>query len=270
MHLGCSTILYGGYPLDVALEGIRDAGYAAIELGAIPGMADHLSADGAPGFYRGVRAAVADRGLAIESIGASTNLLDPERRARFIRLMEAAATLGAPAITTGSGGVSDDESSFRAVVDALAELARIGADLGVRVSIKPHVRAAVYSTPTALRFVEEITQRSGWRGIGLNFDASHLWRANEAPEDSLRQLAPYLATARMRDAVSREPDGPGPVEQQVPGNGALDLRAIADQLAAIPGLTTTVLEIVGTKDQPLPAIQHVVRASRERLADLFA
>ena len=266
MQIGCSTILYGGYPLDVALDGIRRAGYAAIELCAIPGMADHLSADADPAYYRDVRQRVADQGLAIESVGASTNLLDPDRRARFVRLIRAAALLGAPAITTGSGGVSDDEQSFRTVVETVNGLARIAASEGVKLSIKPHVRAAVYSTPTALRFMNEVD--GAW--VGLNYDASHLWRANETPEESLERLAPYLATARIRDAVSREPGGPGPVDQQIPGNGAMNLPAITRGLAAIPHLQYTVLEIVGAKELPLERVQAIVQTSSDRLRALFA
>lgn len=266
MNLGCSTILYGGHPLETTLAGIQKAGYSAIELCAIPGMADHLSADEDPASYRRVGEHIADHGLAIESIGASTNLLDPDRRARFVRLMKAASILGAPAITTGSGGVSDDETSYRNVVAIIGELARIAADLGVRLSIKPHVRAAVYSTPTALHFMNDVDRR--W--VGLNFDASHLWRANETPEESLAELGPHLATARIRDAVSREAGGPGPVDEQIPGNGAMNLRAIADRLQALSSLRYTVLEIVGTKDQPLEAIQRVVDTSHDRLRELFA
>lgn len=265
MQPGCSTILYGSHPLETALDGIRQTGYAAIELCAIPGMADHLSADESPARYREIRQGIADRGLAIEAIGASTNLLDPERRARFIRLIKAAAILGAPAITTGSGGVSDDGESYKTVVTTLRELATVAAGEGVRLSIKPHVRAAVYSTPTALRLMGEVDRR--W--IGLNYDASHLWRARETPEESLRQLAPYVATARIRDAVSREPGGPGPVEQQIPGNGAMNLAGIAPELAAIPGLQFTVLEIVGTKGMAAAEIQPVVQISCERMVALF-
>ncbi len=265
MQLGCSTILFGGFPLETALKGIKQAGYTAIELCAIPGMADHLSADGGADDYRDVRRSIADLGLTVESIGASTNLLDPERRARFVRLIKAAAILGAPAITTGSGGVSDDEQSYRAVVATIGELARTAAGEGVKLSIKPHVRAAVYSTPTALRFMADVDRN--W--VGLNYDASHLWRANETPEESLKSLGPYLATARIRDAVSREPGGPGPIDQQIPGNGAMNLRAIARELGALPGLRYTVLEIVGTKGSAVEEVQRVVDTSCQRMKELF-
>lgn len=265
MRAGCSTILFGGHSLDTALDGIGQAGYAAIELCAIPGMADHLSADESPSYYREIRQAVADRGLTIESIGASTNLLDPDRRARFVRLIEAAALLGAPAITTGSGGVSDDPDSFRTVLTTIVELTKVAAGEGVKLSIKPHVRAAVYSTPTALRFMAEVDRR--W--VGLNVDASHLWRANETPEDSLEKLAPFVATARIRDAVGREPGGPGPVDQQIPGNGAMNLPSIAARFAAMPGLSYTVLEIVGAKEFAVDEVQRVVQESYARLKALF-
>ncbi|HEX5416662.1 MAG TPA: sugar phosphate isomerase/epimerase [Chloroflexota bacterium] len=266
MQIGCSTILYGGYPLDVALDGIRRAGYAAIELCAIPGMADHLPADATPAAYAAIRRQVADAGLAIESIGASTNLLDPDRRARFTRLIKAAAQLGAPALTTGSGGSSDDEASYQQVLATLKELAHVAEGEGVKISIKPHVRAAVYSTPTALRFVQDLPGDT----IGLNYDASHLWRANETPEDSLAKLGGHLATARIRDAVSREPGGPGPVDEQIPGNGAMNVEAIARGLAILPQVSYTVLEIVGAKNLPLDDVHRVVTTSADRLKSLFA
>lgn len=266
MQIGCSTILYGGYSLDVALDGIRKAGYAAIELCAIPGMADHLSADADSATCTAIRRKVDEAGLKIESIGASTNLLDPDRRARFVRLIKAAARLGAPALTTGSGGISDDEASYGQVVETLRELATVAAGEGVKISIKPHVRAAVYSTPSALRFVQDLP--GPW--IGLNFDASHLWRADETPEDSLAQLGSFLATARIRDAVSREPGGPGPVDEQIPGNGAMNLPAIARGLASLPRISYTVLEIVGAKNLPLDEVQRVVATSADRLTALFA
>jgi sugar phosphate isomerase/epimerase len=260
MELGCSTILYGGYPLDTALDHVKRAGYKAIELCAIPGMAEHLSDAASLDELRQVRRKVHDRGLAIESVGASTNVLDPERRARFERLIQAAGVLGAPAITTGSGGVSDDPASFDETVRVWQELARVATESGVRLSVKPHVRAAVYSTPTALRFVERVS-------VGLNFDASHLWRADETPEESLRRLAPYLATGRVRDAVSREPGGPGPIEQQIPGGGQMNLPAILAGMAALPYV---VLEIVGTRDMPLEQIDEAVQTSLHRLEELMA
>jgi sugar phosphate isomerase/epimerase len=260
MQLGCSTLLFGGHALDQALASIRAAGYAAIELAAIPSMADHLPADETPAFYRALGERIAAAGLAVESIGGSANLLDPAARARFVRLLQAAPLLGAPAITTGSGGRTGDEASFGEVVATVNALARIGADLGVRLSIKPHVGHAVCSTPAALRFMDEVDRR--W--VGLNYDASHLYRAGEDPVAALAALAPHLATCRIRDSGGKQP-GPGTVEQQTPGRGMLDLPALCAGIAALP-LPYVTLEIVGARDLPLAEVERVIRASRDFLA----
>lgn len=260
MQLGCSTLLFGGYPLEQALASIAAAGYAAIELAAIPSMADHLPDDAGPDAYRALRRQIEGAGLAIESVGASTNLLDPAARARCERLLRAAALLGAPAITTGSGGRPDDEASFGEVVATLNELARAGAAVGVRLSIKPHVGQAAYSTPTALRLMAEVDR--DW--VGLNFDASHLYRADEDPIAALGTLAPHLVTCRIRDIAGKQP-GPGPVERQIPGRGVLDVAGLMPVIAGL-SLPYVTLEIVGARDLPLPEVERVVRESRQYLA----
>jgi sugar phosphate isomerase/epimerase len=254
VELGCSTILYGGHPLDAALERIAAAGYRAVELCAIDGMAPHLTTELDPAE---VRRRVDAAGLAIESVGASGNLSR--------QTVEMAGRLGAPAITAGTGGASDDEASFAETVARINELARVAADLGVILSLKPHVRQAVYNTPTALRFMAEVDPRA----VGLNVDASHLIRAGEDPVAALARLAPHVATARIRDAT-RGVEGPGPVDRQIPGNGDLDMAALAGAIADLPRPTHAVLEIVGTKDMPLDEVDRVVRTSQQRLVQLFA
>ena len=261
MELGCSTILYGGHPLTSALDGIARAGYRAVELCAIPGMAPHLSPDAPLSQAADLRARLADLGLAIESIGASGTL---SAAGAFERLMRLGQALGAPAITTGSGGRSDDEASFREVVATLQRLAEVAAATGVVVSIKPHVNQAVYDTRSAQRFMGEVDPRY----VGLNVDASHLLRAGEEPAAAIRALAPHVATARIRDAV-RAVDGPGSVEQQVPGGGHLDMPALAAAIASLPRPRYAVLEIVGARDLPLDAVQSLVERAHARLKELF-
>ncbi|MBI3911338.1 MAG: sugar phosphate isomerase/epimerase [Armatimonadetes bacterium] len=264
MLLGCSTILYGGHSLERALTGIRDAGYVAIELCSILGMAEHLLPGLPESEYHRLADLIGEHDLFIESIGASGNLLSEEGRVRFVALLEAAPHLGAPAITTGTGGRSDDEESFRRVVAAIRDLIPAAEANGCVISIKPHVNTAVYNTPTSLRFIEEIN--SPW--VRLNVDPSHLYRVDEDPEDSIPQLAPYIKTARIRDTLSREKPI-GPVETQIPGGGAMHLNAIAEAFKAVPGLRYVTLEIVGTKNMAAEEVDRVVRRSYDYLYPLF-
>lgn len=266
MQLGCSTLLYGALPLDDALDGIQNAGYKAIELCAIQGMAEHLPDDPSSAGCVEIGREIADRGLAIESIGVSANLLDGQAAFRVVRLLEAAALLGAPCITTGPGGKADDEDSFKKVVATLGELAKTARGIGTKISLKPHVNQAAYSTRTALRLMDEVD--TDW--IGLNVDASHLWRTpeQEMPEETIPLLLPYLLTARIRDTKGREIPI-GPVENQIPGGGAMNLPAIVSAFKQNPDLDYLTLEIVGTHtSQDRGYVDSVVQTCYDKLLPL--
>lgn len=267
MKLGCGTLLYGAFELEVALAGIRQAGYAAIELAALREMASHLETGYPDGVYETVKKQIDDSGLVLESIGASTNVLDEEQRARFVQLMRIGEMLGAPAITTGSGGKPDDDASFKHVVNTFQQLTHVAQDTGVELSLKPHVGAAVYNTRTALQFMNEVD--TTW--VGLNVDASHLFRAGEVPEESIRLLWPFVKTARIRDCDDPNAQGPGPVNQQICGQGKLNLRGMLAGFKLVPQLQYVTLEIVGTKAQglSLDEVQRTVEESKRCLDSIL-
>jgi sugar phosphate isomerase/epimerase len=267
MQLGCGTLLYGGHSLDRALDGIQKAGYSHIELGAMPNMADHFQPGQPDSYYDEVRQKIESRGLAIESIGASSNILDAATRERFIGLMEAAAKVGAPFITTGSGGKSNDEESWAEVIRVFNEhLIPAAERTGVRLSIKPHVNHAAFNCGTALRFISELQSEL----VRLNYDSSHIFRAHECPVMTLRALAPYLGTARIRDMVSRDVQGPGPVETQIPGNGTMPMAAIAREYRQNPLLKVVTVEIVGAQDMDAESVDSVISRTQAALKELFA
>ena len=267
-NLGCSTILYGGFRLKQALEGIAKTGYKAIELCARPGMAPHLEIGKTASYYEEIKAQVASHGLAIESV-AGTGGIGMDSPA-FDAVIEAAQQVGAPAIAEGAGGKSDDEESFKQVVELVNVTAVRTSQAGIKLNLKPHVNNAVYSTETALRFMREVDRE--W--VGINFDASHIWRtaAAEDPVGSLQQLRDYIAMLRIRDnRESRE--GPiGPVETQIPGKGGIDLPALVAVMNTIDHVPYVTLEIVGTHggtDTPLAEVQRVVEESMTYLEPLF-
>ena len=264
LQLGCSTILYGGHSLNTALERIAKIGYKAVELCAIPGMAPHISVDVLDSEIVAIRAMLDTNGLAIESIGGSGNLGDADH---FKRLLDVAAKVGAPAVTTGPTGASDNEDDFQKAIEHIRNVGEYAKSVGVKVSIKPHVGSSVYDTKTALRFMKEMDTEA----VGLNWDGSHIWRTpdEEDPVASLRQLKPYIATLRIRDTLGRERPI-GPVETQIPGGGAMPLAEIAAEMNTIEHVKYVVLEIVGTKEMSVDEVDDVARRSYEGLAPYFA
>jgi len=275
MKLGCSTLLYGQYSTSEVLDGVKKAGYDAIELCAIPGMGLHIEPGKSEAEYRALRQQIEDYGLIVESIGASGNDMsdktaDPSVKNRgpgesFLQLMEAAAIVGAPAMTTGSGGKSDDPDDMKMVIETFNMMAEYCHQFGVKISVKPHVGGAVYDTASALEFMSQVDTDA----IGLNVDPSHLWRNPvwEAGEDAIPKLAPYLCTARIRDTLSHE-QSIGPVDTQIPGGGAMDLKAIMDAYKKVPGLEIVTVEIVGTAGWEFEKMQEVAEKSHAALRPL--
>jgi sugar phosphate isomerase/epimerase len=106
--------------------------------------------------------------------------------------------------------------------------------------------------------------------VGLNVDASHLWRTpeHEIPEETIPQLLPYLFTARIRDTKGREIPI-GPVENQIPGGGAMNLPAVIEVFKQKAGLEYLTLEIVGTHSSTDSGhVDEVVKACYAKLAPL--
>jgi sugar phosphate isomerase/epimerase len=245
---------------------MQELGFEAIELCTIPGMGEHLFLDQPDEYYEGVKSAISEHGLVLESVGASTSLIDPAGRERFTRAIEAAAKIGAPFITTGGGGSPDDEKSFAACVEAINAVAEVGKQHGVKISVKPHVGCAVYNTASALRMLQEVDTE--W--VGINYDPTHVYREGDDPVEALLALKDHIFTARIRDTGAKPGERPiGPVEQQIPGKGTMDVAAVAQAYKQVPGLSIVTVEMVGARHMPLEEVMRVCRETKQFLDACF-
>ncbi|MFO7948696.1 MAG: sugar phosphate isomerase/epimerase family protein [Armatimonadota bacterium] len=258
MKLACSTLLFGGHDLDTALDGIAEAGYEAIELVSIPNMGLHFEPGMDDDYYRQIREKVAERGLVIESVGVGGAF----RKPGFEPLVAAAAKLGAPYITTSSGGTSDDEDEWEKLMYRIKFAKVCARSHRVKISFKPHVGSSVYSIDSAKRFMEECD--SEW--LGLNIDGTHLQRIGDDPVEAVEALKPWIFTARIRDYKSDDMSI-GPVENQIPGKGILDVKAYYNALARIEGLDWVTVEMVGSKDFTADEVQRVIEETYDKLRD---
>ncbi|MBU0608517.1 MAG: sugar phosphate isomerase/epimerase [Armatimonadetes bacterium] len=253
MELGCSTILYGGYSLDEALDGIARAGYRYIELCARPGMAEHLKIGEPAAYYAEVRDQIESRGLKVESIGGTGGI--SMTTDDFAKTLEAAQLVGAPFIAEGAGGeapaVKDDsftpefQDSLRTVVEILNRAGARAATFGLRLAIKPHVATSICSRDAMLEAVKTLDLET----VGFNYDPGHIWRSGERAEDpvaTLKAVKQYVVMLRARDNRASRETPIGPVEQQIPGQGALDEPALAEVMKSLPKVPCATLEIVGT------------------------
>jgi sugar phosphate isomerase/epimerase len=251
MKLGCNTVLFGMADLATALQHIAWAGYAGAELAALPGMADHVDPERDAERARDIVIHADELGIDLVAMEAGGN---PERQQRCFDL---ARGLSIPTICVGSGGKPDDPSSWREAIQRLRGMAKAAEIAGVTLAVKPHVGAAIYSTETALRAIQEIDSPE----IGINWDPSHLYRNNEDLLASAQRLAPYIRHVHIRDCQSRDRHV-GPPETQIPGRGSLDLPAILRALheGGYDGYLD--LEVIGAKNYDLARAMGIAAESR--------
>src|SRR5262245_23732902 len=252
MRLGCNTVLFGGADLATALTHLAWAGYRYVELAAIKGMCEHLRVDAGPAHVGEVRRLLADHGLEATAIEAATT--DP---ARLEQILALAAELGVPIVHIGSGGVSGDEESARQAIAHIGELARLAGRYGVRLAVKPHVGQAIYNGATALRLIDEVRESA----LGLNFDPSHLFRANEEPQEVARRWGKHIVTSHFRDCASRE-QKVGPPDTQVPGRGIVVIPATLQALDEVGYAGPLNLEVIGAGNYPLSRAMGIAAESR--------
>jgi sugar phosphate isomerase/epimerase len=249
MQLGCNTVLFGGVDFVTALDHIAWAGYRYVELAAIKGMCEHVR----PGDNAAeIRRQIADRGLEATAMEAATTDRD-----RLEQVFGLAAELGVPIVNIGSGGKTGDEESTKAAIEHIGELARLAGQHGLRLAVKPHVGQAIYNAATALRLMDEVREPA----LGLNFDPSHLFRANEEPQDVAHQWGSRIITSHFRDCASRE-QKVGPPENQIPGRGMVDLPATLRALRDVGYAGPLNLEVIGAGSYSLPRAMGVAAESR--------
>jgi len=252
VQLGCNTVLFGGADLASALTYIAWAGYAYVELAAITGMAEHISPSMSASERRSVQGLLADHALTATAIEAATTDRD-----RLESIFGLAGDLGIGIINVGSGGVSGDEESTVQAIAHIGDLAALAGQYGLRLAVKPHVGQAIYNADTALRLVDEVREPA----LGLNFDPSHLYRADEEPGEVARRWGRHIVTSHFRDCLSRE-QRVGPPETQIPGRGSVDIPGTLRALKESGYTGPLNLEVIGAGGYDAPRAMGIAAEGR--------
>ncbi|MDF2441308.1 MAG: hypothetical protein JWN98_2292 [Abditibacteriota bacterium] len=250
MKLGMNTVVFGGAGLETALQHVEWAGYENVELAAIAGMAPHVDVDSDAAQ---IKELLAQHNLTPTAMEAATN-----DRERLSKLMPLAKQIGIGIINIGSGGTTGDEESTKTAIELMRDFAQMAADAGITLAVKPHVGQAIYNAETGLRLMNEVTTGA----IGLNFDPSHLARADDDPAAVAPRWGSKIVTCHFRDCPVRVPGPPGTPEQQIPGRGALDLPGILRSLKATGYNGPVNLEVIGAKDYPVSRAMGIAAESR--------
>ena len=250
MKLGMNTVVFGGSDFETALQHVAWAGYEYVELAAISGMAPHVEIGDDT---EKIKELLATNHLTPTAMEAATTDVE-----RLRGLFELAEKVGVGIVNIGSGGTSGDEESVKSAIILIRQLAKMAGDAGVTLAVKPHVGQAIYNAQTGMRLMDEVTEPA----LGLNFDPSHLARADEDPAQIAPLWGSRIVTCHFRDCPVRVPGPPGTPEQQIPGRGALDLPGILKSLKSIGYEGPVNLEVIGAKEYPTSRAMGIAAEAR--------
>lgn len=257
-RLGCSTISFRHLALPEALAVIDELGFAEIDLGALPGVCDHVP-------YILDRTAVIDvagqvKGTDLQvrsvngDIGDLNAVLDStelaERSEHLDRLLDLTAAVNGIALVLPNGALTHEP-----VVDESTDIARVAGELtragdragsrGLQLWVESlHILRLCHTLDRA----QQLTDRLTGTGIGVVMDFSHVVASGADPAEFVDLFGDRIAHVHLRDA------SPGNIHHSI-GNGAVDFAAgfAALESAGYSGHFTLELETRDVTHEERPA-----------------
>ncbi|MEV0051304.1 sugar phosphate isomerase/epimerase [Saccharopolyspora shandongensis] len=267
---GCSTISFRHLGLSEALGVIAGCGFAEIDLGALPGVCDHVPYELTEAAVTEVVSTVRAGGLAVRSvngdIGDLNRVLDAdtarERETHLRRLLDLTAGCGADALVLPCGAQSHEpvtglEADLDRVAGQLAWAAELATAHDVAIWVEaPHFFRLCADVDLAAKLIERLDP-----AVGVVLDTSHIVASGGDPAAFALRFGPRIAHVHLRDAV------PGGINHSI-GNGVVDFPAAFEALrsAGYGGSFALELETRDVTDDERPAA--AVRAA-EYIATLL-
>ncbi|KOS55775.1 sugar phosphate isomerase/epimerase family protein [Rhodococcus rhodochrous] len=232
-RLGCSSISFRHLALSEALSTISGLGFAEIDLGALPGVCDHVPFGlDAPGVEQVIEE-VAASGLRVRSVNGDigdlnlppTSAQRDERKRHLDQLLALAAGVEARALVLPCGALDhtpvrsldEDLDVVAAQLEWAAETARV---FGVALWTESlHVHRLCCDIARATQLTARFSPE-----IGIVMDFSHIVASGGDPVDFVHLFGRRISHVHLRDAV------PGNINLSL-GNGSVDFAAGIEALA---------------------------------------
>jgi sugar phosphate isomerase/epimerase len=206
-------------------------GFTAIRMQQVPDQIGEAMA-------RRVRAAAAERGITVDSIGGYTNMVhpDPEQRRagmeRLLGLIRAARSFGTGVVALCTGTrdphsmwrrhpANDDPDAWDDLCTSMTDAVRVAEDHDVTLTFEPEVNNVVDSARKARRLLDEIRSPR----LKVTFDGANIFHQGELSKmhdllaEAIDLLAGDIALAHAKDL-----DHDGDAGHVAAGHGVLDYR----------------------------------------------
>jgi sugar phosphate isomerase/epimerase len=264
-RFGCSSISFRHQSLRDALTTIAGLGFTEIDLGALPGVCDHVPYYLDSTAVADVADEVADSGLTVRSVNGDVGDLNrpiyranrPRRERHLHALLALAAASGARALVLPCGALSPEplislDADLNRVAAELAAAADTAAAYGLELWTESlHYHRVCWNVQRA----QALADRLDGTAVRLVMDFSHVVASGGDPVEFVDRFGDRIAHVHIRDAV------PGNINVSV-GRGQVDfargLKALAG--AGYTGQFALELETRDITDDQRP--QATVEAAR--------
>ncbi|HET9871430.1 MAG TPA: sugar phosphate isomerase/epimerase [Propionibacteriaceae bacterium] len=234
-RLICSSITLRHLPLEEALPAIAKLGFTEIDLGALPGVCDHVPYELTSAAVRNVADTVRQSGLTVRSVNADVGDLNRpldaqqtlDRHEHVQRLIELCKAVGSTGLVLPNGAQQhepfvslDDDLALVAeqLVSIQQECSAAGLELWVEA---PHFFRLCYNIERADALTRLLPDE-----LGLICDVSHIVASGATPRRFIHDHADRIRHVHLRDAE------PGYIHHSI-GNGQVDFADTAAALAEV-------------------------------------
>ncbi|MBP3037534.1 sugar phosphate isomerase/epimerase [Arthrobacter sp. zg-ZUI100] len=234
--LGCSTISFRHQDLLTALTTIRSLGFEEIDLGALPGVCNHVPFVLDDRAVAEVIGSILDSGLFVRSVNADIGdlnaVLTPsaqlEREEHLNKLLDLASGVGAKALVLPCGALCHDpvvglDEDLDRIVAELKSAASRASERGIQLWVESlHFLRLSWNLDVCTKLHERLVGSD----VGIVMDFSHLVASETDPVGFINRFAQMIQHVHLRDAV------PGNINLSL-GNGAVDFALGIQALQAI-------------------------------------
>jgi L-ribulose-5-phosphate 3-epimerase len=255
-----STIVFAPYSIDQALEGLAEAGYKNVEIGAVKGWFEHIDPDTITDEeVARIGRRLDELDLNPVSLSGHTQLQTEEGKARFARAIEIAAALDMQIVNTFTGDAESEEEreAYFRNVDELCDKAKaVGLKIGMETdsNMLPTAKAGV-----------EILDRIGREDVlGFNYDPGNvIYYTGADPYEDIGYALPRMIHFHLKDKIG----GKGVFHFPATGEGEIDLARLLT-ICEEAGYTGPISAEVEFDEKGWPDYPTCVEAAKRSVANL--
>ena len=211
-----STIVFAPFSIDQALEGLAEAGYRNVEIGAVEGWFEHINPDTATDVeISWIKAKLEALGLTPVSLSGHTQLQTEAGKERFRKAIDIADALGMQIVNTFTGDAETDEER-EAYFENVADLCDYARKKGLKIGMETDSNML----PTAEAGLPILARINRPDVLGYNYDPGNvIYYTGADPMTDIAYAFPSMVHFHLKDKIG----GKGVFNFPATGDGEIDL-----------------------------------------------